>query len=190
MSNRQEMIDEANVLGLEFPGNISNIKLSTLIAEEKGAPVPVDETPPPSPAAKVEDFSETAAETMASVKSVQRTLSQRKNMKRREHIARAKKVAMRTHIVTITNKDPRENDVMTTAYLSFENQHFGISRLVPLDTPVELEAALIHIAANCTMTQHRDEISEGRRTGNKVPVRTKKYAISYSTQVPVKTARK
>ena len=90
-----------------------------------------------------------------------------------------KKRAFKTTVITLTNKDNRENDVVTTAYLSFENQYFGLSKIVPLDIPVELEAALIAIAERSMITLHKDEIIDGKRTGNKTPVRVKKYAISY-----------
>jgi hypothetical protein len=91
---------------------------------------------------------------------------------------------MTTQIVTITNKDPRENDVVTTAFLSFENQYFGKARNVPLDIPVELEVALISIAEGCIMTMHKDEVVNNRRTGNKITQRVKKYAVSYSQRQP------
>jgi hypothetical protein len=84
-------------------------------------------------------------------------------------------------VVTLTNKDARENDVVTTAYLSVQNQYFAVARNVPLDIPVELEICLIKLAENAMITLHRDEIdSNGRRTGNKVTARVKKYAVSYS----------
>ncbi|MEE8599385.1 MAG: hypothetical protein V3S69_07780 [Dehalococcoidales bacterium] len=110
--------------------------------------------------------------------------AQAKYARRRKIVAKARARAFKTHIVTLTNKDNRENDVMTTAHLGFENQYFGLSKNVPLDIPVELEQALIQIAAACTMTMHKDEIVDGKRTGNKVSVRVKKYAISYSRQDP------
>ena len=174
MSNfdREAMIAEANDLGLEFKGNISNVNLAELIAEHKGEPPPVDETPPPSPEVKEQTPAEIIAEQAQAA-------AQRKIDKRRQAVAEAKRKAMKTQVVTITNKDNRENDVMTTVYLGFENQHFGLSKLVPLDRPVELEQCLIDIAATTTMTLHKDEIIDGKRTGNKVPTRVKKFAISY-----------
>jgi hypothetical protein len=89
---------------------------------------------------------------------------------------------MKTSIVTITNKDNRENDVMTSVYLSFENQYFGLSKQVPLDLPVELENSLIKIAEGVRITLHKDEVRDGRRTGNKIPTSVKKFAISYARQ--------
>lgn len=176
---RQELIDQANALDLEFKGNISNVKLSEMIAKAEAdlpsaVPEPVAETAPPSPKAKAEPEEDSEEEEIAAPK-VKRSAEIMKRLR----IKKAKDEAMKTRVVTLTNKDNRENDLVTTAYLSFENQYFGISRLVPLDIPVELEQALITIAESCTMTLHKDEIVDGKRTGNKKPVIVKKYAVSY-----------
>jgi hypothetical protein len=182
MSNREDMIAEATDLGLSFKGNISNIKLATLINEYKGMPAPIDETPPPGPAVKADAEPEEAKEEVlqtAGQKSAHAVYA-----RKRAKIAKAKKAAFKTKIVTLTNKDNRENDVATTAFLSFENQYFGLAKNVPLDIPVELEVSLIDIAETCMITLHKDEIVAGRRTGNKLPVRVKKYAISYGQQQP------
>lgn len=176
--NREEMIAEAIDFGIEFKGNISNVNLAALLAEYKGEPVPVQEAAPKSPPEKKEE-SMTDEETLQARRQRE---AQEKFAKRRQQIQDAKKKAMAKRIVTLTNKDPRENEVVTTAYLAMENQHFGIARLVPLDVPVELEECLIRIATMTPMTQHRDEIIKGRRTGNKVTVTVKKYAVSYSSQ--------
>lgn len=179
MTDRENMIAEAHDLELTFRGNISNKDLQALLAEAKGEPTPLDETPPPGPAVKAEEPKADEPEQT----EAQRAVSARYKLKRARVVA-AKKEAMKTKIVTLTNKDPRENDRVTTAFLSFENQHFGLSKSVPLDIPVELEVSLIHIAENCKITLHKDEIKNGRPTGNKVPMRVKKYAISYSGQTP------
>lgn len=177
-TERKVLLEQANELGLDFQSNIPSAKLEALIAETKGEPSPVDETAPESPALKqgadlnVDDEEKPVTEKPA--------LS--KYAAKRAKITAAKKKAFKTQVVTLTNKDNRENDIMTTAYLSFENQHFGLSKVVPLDVPVELEAALITIAETAMMTLHKDEIVAGRRTGNKVPMRVKKFAISYGKQ--------
>lgn len=174
---RKELLDEANELGLEFPANIPTTKLKAMVAEEKGEPLPVEEEAPPSPAVKEESKSDKSDEEKTETTSSKPILS-----KRRAAIQKAKEKAFKTKIVTITNKDSRENEFMTTVYLSFENQYFGLSKIVPLDTPVELEEALIHIAESTMMTLHKDEIINGKRTGNKVTTRVKKFAISYGQQ--------
>jgi len=190
MSERENLIAEAHDLELEFKGNISNVKLAAMIAEAKGLPAPVDEVAPPGPAIKddPEVTEETTVETTEEV--VETTPTKDKNPKkespaaaaftgRRKMIADARERAFKTRVVTITNKDSRENEFMTTAYLSFENQHFGLSKLVPLDVAVELEEALIKVAKSTVMTLHKDEIIGGKRTGNKVATTVKKFAISY-----------
>lgn len=169
--SRTALLEVANSLGLEFHSNIPTNKLAAIVAEAKGEPAPVEEAAPQGPKVKLEDDVPADPKVQLS-----------KYALKRQKIAAAKKRAMRTRVVTITNKDNRENDFMTTAYVSFENQHFALSKVVPLDLPVELENALIQILASTTMTLHKDEVVEGKRTGNKVPVRVKKFAISYGRE--------
>lgn len=166
MTAREDLINEANELGLEFKKNVKTTKLAEMVAEAKGEPVPIAETPPPSPAVKEEKVEDPAPK-------------EDKYAARKREIAERRAKAFETQVVTLTNKDNRENDHMTTALLSFENQYFGLSKIVPLDVPVELEQGLINVAEETMMTLHKDEIINGKRTGNKVAVRTKKFAISY-----------
>jgi hypothetical protein len=194
--DRQALIDEANALALDFPPNIPTKKLQAMVDETKGPAVKedepdetVDETivdesvttdpdPAPAPAEKV------SADTTAISKSLKERAKTDKRLAKRLRIKEAKEKAFKTRIVTITNKDKRENEVMTTAFLSVENEYFGKSRVVPLDIPVELEVCLIKIAESTMMTLHKDEIKNGQRTGNKVAVPTKKYIVSYSDLQP------
>lgn len=154
MSERNELIDRANSLALEFPGNISSAKLQAMIDEATGNVI----TSKPE---KVET---------------------EKDLTPRQRIAQRKKEAFRTRVVTITNKDPRDSAVTNTAHLSFENNYFGLAKNVPLDVPVELEVSLIKIAAATLMPLHKREIVDGKATGNMVTVRVKKYAISYGEE--------
>jgi hypothetical protein len=95
-------------------------------------------------------------------------------------VAKAKEAAFKTRRVTITNLDKRENEHTTTCYLGFENLYFDLSKIVPLDVPVELEQGLINVAKEVEMTIHIAETdSQGKLTGNKIPKRVKKYAINY-----------
>ena len=186
--HRQAVINEANELGIEFHKTIGTKKLEALIADFKGEPPPVEEKAPPSPAAKpdaddVLDEMEAQDEAAIEMSRTRRGQARDRFVAKRQRIAAAKARAFKQRIVTITNKDPRENEITTTAYVSFENQYFGLSKIVPLDIPVELEQALINILAATTMTLHRDEIVNGQRTGNKVPITVKKYAISYAHSV-------
>ena len=164
MIDREQLINDANELGLEFPKNIKTSDLLAKVCEAKGIPVPVDEVPPSNPPTKDE----------SQVDVVKKS--------NRDKILQRKKEALTTRIVTITNRDNRENSYTTTASLSFENQYFGLSKIVPLDVPVELEQALIDIAENTMMTLHKDEIVDGKRTGNKIAVPTKKYSVSYAKE--------
>jgi len=204
MSDRDELMKQAEELGLDFPKNIPSEKLSRMVdnallseeAETTTQPneedddltdeemkVERDEKAAMEKAAKEE--AEAVAELQKSMKKTEKEDTDRKPSKRmlmRRKIAEARKKAFKTHIVTLTNKDSRENDVMTTVNLSFENQYFGLSKIIPLDVPVELEKALIDIAESTRITLHKDEVVSGKRTGNKVPVSVKKFAISYSRQ--------
>lgn len=203
MDYREELLKEATSLGLDFPKNIPTEKLERMVNESKGPATKPEENQDdentgdtgntPDPEATIEAEQKAAAEKAeaearaaaaapkgpAPANETPKAPMTRKALLRKR-IAAAKKKAMKTRIVTLTNKDNRENDVMTTAHLSFENQHFGLSKIVPLDVPVELEQALIDIAESTRITLHKDEIRDGKRTGNKVPVSVKKFAISYS----------
>jgi hypothetical protein len=204
MSDRDELMKQAEELGLDFPKNIPSEKLSRMVDNallseenettdqsneeddeltEEEMKVEKDEKAAMEKAAKEE--AEAVAELQKSMKKTEKEDTDRKPSKRmlmRRKIAEARKKAFKTHIVTLTNKDSRENDVMTTVNLSFENQYFGLSKIIPLDVPVELEKALIDIAESTRITLHKDEVVSGKRTGNKVPVSVKKFAISYSRQ--------
>lgn len=185
-TDRENLLAQANELGLEFPSNIPSAKLEKMINEAleglpSADPEPVDEVPPPSPRMKKD----------AKMEPDKRPLSEfhenpaiARQIKRRLQVKKIKDAAMKTQVVTITNRDSRENDLVTTAYLSCENQFFSISKIVPLDVPVELEKCLIDQAKAVTIPAHRDEIKNGRRTGNKRTVMVKKYTISYSEDQP------
>ncbi|WAK44647.1 hypothetical protein vBAmePPT11V19_00021 [Alteromonas phage vB_AmeP_PT11-V19] len=157
---RQELLDKANALSLDFPDNIPSKKLQAMIDEALGNDTQTEED-------KEQDQKEAP-----------------KKLSRRQFIAERKRAAMATKVVTITNKDPRENDVATTAPLSFENQHYSVAKNVPLDVPVELEQALINVAESTIITLHKDEVINGKRTGNKIPVPVNKYIVSYSNRKP------
>ena len=177
---REQLVEEANNLGLEFAKNISTKKLQAMVDEANGVPPPVSEPAPAGPAVKAESDVDAEADAKADKEKTNhnRVLSHRQKL-----IQSQREKAFKTRVVTITNKDVRDADVTTTAYLSMENQHFSISKLVPLDIPVELEECLIKVAKAAVITLHKDEIVGGKRTGNKVPTSVKKYAISYADQM-------
>jgi len=150
--NREELIAEANTFALDFPSNVKTLKLQNMVDEAKGI---------------------VSKPTSVVVDKLKKPLTFR------QKIIAKKKAAFETRVVTITNKDAREADQVTTAHLSFENNFFGLGKNVPLDIPVQLEVSLIKIAKAAMMTLHKAEIKNGKATGNKVPVRVAKYAISY-----------
>lgn len=186
---RQALLDKANELGLEFAGNISNAKLQEMVDEASGPAIKegesnlVADNPEQAPAPAAADESTPApAPAVTGGSTPKRPLTREQRM--RQFAAEAKRKALKKRIVTITNKDNRDNDVTTTAMLSIENQYFAIGRIVPLDVPVELEQALIDCAEASTIILHKDEIVNGKRTGNKVAVPTKRYVVSYSETQP------
>lgn len=155
---RTALLEKANELSLDFPNNIPTEKLKAMIDEASGPKVKEEDEEP-----KV-----TQSETLT------------KEQKLRKRIAEKRKKAMKTRIVTITSKDTRDNDVANTAKLSFENQYYGASKVVPLDVPVELEQCLIDLAKTVMIPHHVAEVVNGVRTGNSVTKRTNKYVISYA----------
>lgn len=160
-----ELKDEATKLGLDFTGIKSKVALQELIDtyyKSQAADDLVEEKPEVT-----EDIATSQAPAQTRAKGV------------RGMVAQLKKEALKTRIVRITNNDKRDNHVTTTCYLCCENQYWGISKIVPLDEPVELEQCLIDTAKGVEVVLHVDEIVDGKRTGNKVPKLVKKYVISY-----------
>jgi len=157
---RSQLIEQATELGLDFPSNVKTVKLQNMVDEAMG----VTKTPEVDGPAELEGSSQ---------------LTKVKTLSKRQKIAERKKAAFATRVVTITNKDPRESHETNTAHLSFENSYFSLAKNVPLDMPVELEVALIKIAAATEMPLHKKEYIDGKATGNMVTTLVKKYAISY-----------
>lgn len=165
----EELQAEATALGIKFMPTIGAEKLAKKIedfytSQAAGDSVQVREEPVEDEVSDNDTPQKRQAKQDAAI---------------RKMVLEAKTAAMATRIVTISNNDKRENDVMTTAYLSMENQHFAVSKYVPLDVPIELEECLIEVARTTYITLHKDEIIDGRRTGNKIPVSTRKFNISY-----------
>jgi len=103
--------------------------------------------------------------------------------RQRHQIKVMKEKAFKKRVVTISSNDKRESEYTTTAYLSLSNQHMDLARIVPLDVPVELEQCLINVAKTTTIILHKDEIVNGRRTGNKTAQMVRKYNVSYEDMV-------
>jgi len=153
MKERKELIEEANQLGLEFKGNISTQKLHEMVEAHYD-----NEAAGDKPTEKEETVETTT---------------------RNDIFAEVKKKALATKVVTITSNDTRTNSDETMVYLAVENMHFAVGGWYPLNEPIEIQNCLIDIAKNTKITLHKDEVIDGRRTGNKVPVRTNAYNVNF-----------
>jgi hypothetical protein len=162
--NYQDLLDEAKELGLAFKGRISKEKLITLIDEHK-----MNQTIGDS-----EEATENLGDEQVKVSTREQPAKSIPQL-----VKEAKKRAFSKRVVTLTSNDKRDNDIVTTEPLMFENQYFSLSRIVPLDVPAELEQCLIDIAKECTIILHVDEVVNGKRTGNKMPKHVKKFTVSY-----------
>lgn len=170
-----ELRAEADVLGIEYPKTMGAAKLAQKIEEHYRA-------------GELADAVQTIDEALEEVAEV----SEMKNggSKKpagdpwKEHVAKRKAEALKKYVVTITSNDKRDNDVVTSEYISVENQFFAIGRIVPLDIPVELEHCLIEQAKATMIPMAVDEIVGGQRTGNKVTKMIKKFSVSYENGKP------
>lgn len=159
----QELKDEALSLGLDIKGLKSKADVSKLIEahfDKASAGDIIKEAP--------EQEVESGEKKELSLRETMNLLAKKQKMD-----------AMKTRVVTLTNNDKRDNYVTTTAYLSCENQYFGISKIVPLNTKVELEQCLIDIAKDVKVILHIEEVKNGKPTGNKTPQYINKYVVSY-----------
>ena len=169
----EELRAEADVLGIEYPKTMGAAKLAQKIEEhyraiEGEADIAVAKEEP-------------AEEEVVDLAPKGGKPSGKKDPEAawREHVAAKKKAALSKRVVTLTSNDKRDNDVVTAEYISVENQYFAISRLVPLDVPVELEQCLIDQAEATMIPMAVDEYVNGQRTGNKVTRMVKKFNVSY-----------
>jgi len=167
MKTIEELKQEADTLGVKYVKNIGAEKLAQKI-EDYFESQAADDLP------KVKE--EIVDEVTTIDRSGRETTKQRFIRESKERQANR----MKKRIVTITSNDKRENHMTTTAYLSCGT----VSRIVPLDYPIELEEALIIVADTTPITLHVDEVIEGKRTGNKVPKTIKKFNISYEDMKP------
>lgn len=176
-----ELKEEAIKLGVQFKGNPKKDELEKMIKdfliEEAGdaIAVKIDDVD--------EDIEDTEEETgLSRARTIRNDKAGKlvsKADRLKQMIADAKKEAFKKRVVILTSNDKRDNDYVTSVPLFFENQYFALDRIVPLGIAVELEQCLIDIAKSTTITLHKDEIVDGKRTGNKIPVQAKKFNISY-----------
>ena len=171
-----ELKEEATNLGVEFKGNPKKDELIDMIkeklADEAGTPIETKEE-------VFDDVEDTELSRVRTIRNSKAGKVMSKADKLKIAIKEAKEKAFAKRIVILTSNDKRDNDYVTSVPLFFENQYFALDRIVPLGIAVELEQCLIDIAKSTTITLHKDEILDGRRTGNKIPVQAKKFNVSY-----------
>ena len=92
-TERDNLLEEANELGIEFPSNIPSAKLQAMVDEAKGLPPAVDEVAPASPAAKPDPEEEKEAEP-ETAKETNKKVPMSAYMKKRQKVAAAKKTSV------------------------------------------------------------------------------------------------
>jgi len=154
----EELKQEADDLGIQYNANIGAPKLAAKIeehyaAQEGSAPV-------------------VKLETVAERGSRKKTIGER--------AAEARLEAMKTHIVTITDNDQRENNLTTIVSVNCSNDYFDLgTRRIPLNIPVEVEQGFINVLKEIQIPMHvRDNITGLGRT-----VLRNRYSIAYSNEL-------
>ena len=154
----EELKQEADDLGIQYNANIGAPKLAAKIeehyaAQEGSAPV-------------------VKLETVAERGSRKKTIGER--------AAEARLEAMKTHIVTITDNDQRENNLTTIVSVNCSNDYFDLgTRRIPLNVPVEVEQGFINVLKEIQIPMHvRDNVTGLGRT-----VLRNRYSIAYSDEL-------
>ena len=154
----EELKQEADDLGIQYNANIGATKL----------------------AAKIEEYYE-AQEGSAPVVKLE-TVAERGSRKKTigERAAEARLEAMKTHIVTITDNDQRENNLTTIVSVNCSNDYFDLgTRRIPLNVPVEVEQGFINVLKEIQIPMHvRDNVTGLGRT-----VLRHRYSIAYSDEL-------
>lgn len=154
----QELKDEATALGLDFSGMKSKAEVNQLIEDHYESQA-------------AGDFVQVAQETETKIEEKPVRGGNPMVMLAK----RLKDNALKKRVVRITSNDKRENHLTTTAFLSCDNQYFSLSKIVPLDVPVQLEQGLIDTAKDIEIVLHVTD----SKTGMTTPKLVKKYVISY-----------
>jgi len=79
--------------------------------------------------------------------------------------------------VTVTNLDP-DNSGASTVYACVENEYFSIARVIPLDVPIALEAALIKKIKNMQSLSYVPVVKNGKNTGTFTHKAVPTYAVT------------
>lgn len=154
----EELKQEADDLGIQYNANIGATKLAAKIEEHYAA------QEGSAPAVKLE--------TVAERGSRKKTIGER--------AAEARLEAMKTHIVTITDNDQRENNLTTIVSVNCSNDYFDLgTRRIPLNIPAEVEQGYINVLKEIQIPMHvRDNITGLGRT-----VLRNRYSIAYSNEL-------
>lgn len=81
--------------------------------------------------------------------------------------------------VTITNLDP-DNSGASTVYACVENEYFNVSKVVPLDVPLALEACLIKKIKKMQSIGYVPVVKDGKNTGTFTHKAIPTYAVTYN----------
>lgn len=156
----EELRQEATELGISYNANIGAAKLTEKIEEFYAAQEST------APAVKLE--------TVAERGSRKKTIGER--------AVEARLEAMKTHIVTITDNDQRENNLTTIVSVNCSNDYFDLgTRRIPLNVPVEVEQGFINVLKEIQIPMHvRDNA-----TGLGKTVLRHRYSIAYSDELKV-----
>lgn len=156
----EELRQEATELGISYNANIGAAKLTE----------------------KIEEFYAAQEGTVPVVKL--ETVAERGSRKKTigERAVEARLEAMKTHIVTITDNDQRENNLTTIVSVNCSNDYFDLgTRRVPLNVPVEVEQGFINVLKEIQIPMHvRDNA-----TGLGKTVLRHRYSIAYSDELKV-----
>ena len=154
----EELRQEADELGIQYNVNLGAAKLAAKIEEFYAA------QESPAPVAKLE--------TVAERGSRKRTIGER--------AAEARLEAMKTHIVTITDNDQRENNLTTIVSVNCSNDYFDLgTRRIPLNIPVEVEQGFINVLKEVQIPMHvRDNT-----TGLGKTILRHRYSIAYNDEL-------
>lgn len=130
----EELKQEAADLGIKHSPNIGAAKLAQMIEDHYTA----QETSVMDPALnKVDEPEVNTGRSM------------------RARIDAAKAAAKKTHIVTITDNDQRENNHTTTVTVNCSNNYFDLgTKVLPLNTPIELEQGFISVLKEIMIPMH------------------------------------
>ena len=177
MSNIDELKQEATDLGVSFSPNIGAAKLKEKI-EAKYASQETNEK------AIEEAITAKEAEELEGVALVsameKKAIAKSRTIKERAREAERK--ARVTHVIEIVDNDPRVNAHTTTCSPSCGNEYFDLgTRVLPLNTPVEVEQGFINTLKELTFSFHQLD----QKKGTSVQMNRKRYSISY-VQEPTK----